>query len=182
MGRMIKPIPKGCPYLKRNGSFIEFRTWKWLPTYATQRLTLPKVFVLLSSVKPTKKRVRFTHYFILLSNLSLHPKTTEITSWKKTLLAIVARKLPRMPGISQQTLLYSKVVWSGSLSLLLVKTSKYQVLNELIPFYYGSFRKYMCYYLNNKIDFRVIIWKNWWFFLHVQPSLWMLIMSLKQEP
>lgn len=125
-----------------------------------------------------KKSQVYTLFHTTVKHLSLHPKTTEIISWKKTLLAIVARKLPRRPGISHQTLLYR----SGSLSLVLVKTSKYQVLNELITFYYGSFRKYMCYYLNNKIDFRVIIWKNWWFFLHVQPSLWMLIVSLKQEP
>lgn len=87
-----------------------------------------------------------------------------------------------LAGLGSPSKHYSKVVWSGSLSLILVKTSKYQVLNELITFYYGSFRKYMCYYLNNKIDFRVIIWKNWWFFLHVQPSLWKLIVALKQEP
>ena len=186
MGRTIKPIPKGCHCLKRNGSFIEFRTWKWLPTYATQRLTLPKVFVLLSPVKYTQKKSQvYTLFHTTVKHPSLHPKTTEIISWKKkkkTLLATFARKPSRRPGISQQTLLYSKVVWSGSLSLILVKTTTYQVLNELITFYYGSFRKYMCYYLNNKIDFRVIIWKNWWFVLHVQPSLWMLIVAFKQEP
>ena len=183
MGRTIKPITKGCPCLKRNGSFIEFRTWKWLPTYATQRLTLSAQSLCPLITCQVHEKKLYTLFHTTVKHPSLHPKTTEIISWKKKKhYWQLARKPSRRPGISQQTLLYSKIVWSGSLSLILVKTTTYQVLNELVTFYYGGFRKYMCYYLNNKIDFRVIIWKNWWFVLHVQSSLWMLVVAFKQEP
>lgn len=184
MGRTIKPITKGCPCLKRNGSFIEFRTWKWLPTYATQRLTLSAQSLcplITCQVHEKKSALHIISYYCQTSIPAPKDYWNNQLKKKKHYWQL-ARKPSRRPGISQQTLLYSKIVWSGSLSLILVKTTTYQVLNELVTFYYGGFRKYMCYYLNNKIDFRVIIWKNWWFVLHVQSSLWMLVVAFKQEP
>lgn len=54
--------------------------------------------------------------------LSLHPKTTEIISWKKNII----------------TTYNNKVLWSRRMSLTLLETSTFQVIGELIKFYYGT--------------------------------------------
>lgn len=126
------------PCLKRNSSFIEFRTSKQLPNNLPKGLLHPKPLSSYHVSSPQeKKKDGFTHYLTLLSNIYPCTQRQLKSSAEKILLAIVPRKPIQGPGTSQQTLLYSKILLSRSLSLTLVKTSKYQVINE-IKFYYRT--------------------------------------------